>query len=203
MARRDDYIRVEVKQAVSLHSYGRCQYRACEKKLISVDPHTGEISDAGIFAHILPVGDGPRAKYKPQFPSIDINSAANLMLLCSEHHQLIDEIEPEKHSPDVLFRMKSDKSILISDSITDLLELQTVQETGIEDYQKEYQLSGVINLFKQSRLLGPKEGSARFQEAEITMRSLLKNPFFKKGEACEVLIKTEYYYTPALQKKVS
>lgn len=195
MARRDDHIRVEVKRAVSLHSYGRCQYRACNKTLISVDPHTDKTSYAGIFAHILPVGDGPRAEYKPQFPSIDIHSAANLMLLCSEHHQLIDEMEPEKHPPAVLFRMKSEKSILISDSITEALELQTVQEMGIEDYQKGYQLSGVIDLFNQSRLLGPKEGAATFREAEITMRSLLKHPFFKKGEVGEVLINTEYYYT--------
>jgi tetratricopeptide (TPR) repeat protein len=195
MARRDDHIPVEVRRAVWLHSYGLCQYRGCKKKLVSVDPHTGETSGAGIFAHILPVGDGARAEYKPQFPSIDINSAANLMLLCPDHHQLIDEIEPEKHPPEILFRLKSEKSILISDSITELLEHQTVLQTGIEDYQKEYQLSGVINLFKQSRFLGPKEGAAGFQEAEKTMRSLLKNPFFKKGEAGEVLINTEYYYT--------
>jgi hypothetical protein len=78
------------------------------------------------------------AEYKQQFPSIKINSAPNLMLLCPEHHQLVDRLAAKQHPPDILFRMKSEKSVLISESITERLEHQTTLEIGIEDYHNEF-----------------------------------------------------------------
>jgi hypothetical protein len=195
MARPGDYIPVETKRAVLLHSYGRCEYRGCKKKLVSVDLISGGINEIGVFAHILPVRDGPRAVYKPHFPNIDLNSAANLMLLCTEHHQLIDAIDVKTHTPDILFRMKIDKSNLIGNSITELLELQSIAQPLIEDYKAEYEAAGIIDIFNQARLLGPKDGIKTFLEAQTIMHSLLKNPFFQKGNAAEVLVTTEYYFT--------
>jgi HNH endonuclease len=195
MAGRGRYIPVETKRAVWLHSYGRCQYRECHQKLISVDPLTGDISDGGECAHILPVGDGPRAEFKSHYPNIDLNSAANLILLCPNHHQLVDELEVAKHPPKILFRMKADKSVLIGDSITELLELQSSPQVGIDEYRHEYEVAGVLDQFKVARTLGPKRGSEAFEKAERTLRSMLKNPFFKKGEAGEVLLNIEYHFT--------
>tara|TARA_R110001592_G_scaffold4750_2_gene26595 strand:- start:183 stop:1901 length:1719 start_codon:yes stop_codon:yes gene_type:complete len=176
-----------------MHSFGRCQYGTCAKEVVLVDPVSGDTQNSGEFAHILPVGDGPRADAKKRFPHINLNSAANLMLLCPEHHQLIDALEPDLHTPDVLFRMKAEKSVSIRDSITTLLETQSDFSMGIDDYQREYQVSEVMSQFKHARHLGPRAGRPAFQRAERTYRSLLKNPFFDKGEAAELTLGIEYH----------
>jgi hypothetical protein len=195
VARTGDFIPIGIKRAVWSHSHGRCQYRDCPQQLVSVDPVTGHLGDSGEFAHILPVGEGPRAEFKALFPHVDLNSAANLILLCPNHHELVDQIAVDKHPPEILFRMKVDKSILLNDSITNLLELQTFLQIGIDDYRNEYEVSAIIDLFMQARSLGPQEGASLFKKAEELFRSISKNPYLKKGEPPELLLNIEYHFT--------
>jgi hypothetical protein len=195
MAGRDDYIPVEVKRTVRQHSRGFCQYLDCTKELVDIDPLSGKTKDQGLYAHILPVGDGPRAEYKADFPHIDINSAQNLIYLCPDHHQLIDEIAPEKHPPHILFRMKADKYPLLRDSITEALAQESALQIGIDAYVKEYELHAVIDTFREARLLGPKNGASVFREGETLMRSLIKNAFLQKGKIGEILLTTEYQFS--------
>jgi hypothetical protein len=195
MARSDDYIRIEVKRTVRQQAHGVCQYRDCATELVEVDSVTGDVKDRGRYAHILPVGDGARVEYKAEFPDVDLNSPANLIFLCSDHHQLIDEIAPQKYPPHILFRMKGEKYTLPRESITEALTQQTGLQTAIEDYAKEYDLHAVTERFLEARLLGPKNGFTPFQDGEKVMRSLLKNVFVQKGEVGRIILTTEYQFS--------
>jgi hypothetical protein len=195
MTREDDYVPVGVKRAVGFHSNGRCQYRNCEKLVVIVDPVSGAVKELGRYAHILPVGGAARAEYKAQHPDLDLNSFKNIMLLCSDHHDLVDKLEVPKHPPEILFRMKYEKSNLIQDNTTEELQWQAAIELDLEDYVKQYQVSAILEQFRTSRAAGPRHGLSTFKEAERTMRGLLTNPFFKKGETAEVLLSTECHFT--------
>lgn len=67
---------------------GRCEFEGCARQLTrdSITKRDGNYADR---AHIRPVGEcGPRASSRT--PATDINSIENLMLVCHEHHVLID-----------------------------------------------------------------------------------------------------------------
>jgi hypothetical protein len=194
VTRSDRNVAESIKRAVWLHSYGRCQYRGCHKRLVQVDSLTGEITRAGDYAHILPVGHGPRAAFKLQYPDVDLNSAANIMLLCPDHHRSIDSADVVEHPPDILFRMKEEKSALIDEFITDMLVTDAATHLGIQDYCREYEPWSIVALLRQARHLGPRQGHAVFRHAEEMLGSLLKNPFAQTEKRSVAFVRTEYLH---------
>jgi hypothetical protein len=195
MAREEEFS-VVVKRAAALHSHGVCQYRNCKEKVVRVDPVSGTVTELGRYAHILPAGDrGPRAEYRAQYPNIELKSFENIILLCSNHHDLVDKFEIAKHPPQLLFQMKHEKSNLLQDVISGELEYQASMEIALDDYAQQYELSAVINEFRKARDAGPRHGARTLKAAETVMRGVLKNPYFKKGEIGEVLVTTEHVFT--------
>lgn len=82
---------------------GRCEFEGCARQLTreSVTKRDGNYADR---AHILPIGEsGPRATSGA--PATAINSIDNLMLVCHEHHVLIDR-HPAEYPEDRLLAMK-------------------------------------------------------------------------------------------------
>jgi hypothetical protein len=82
---------------------GRCEFEGCARQLTreSITRRDGNYADR---AHILPVGEcGPRATSGT--PATDINSIDNLMLVCHEHHVLIDR-HPSDYPEERLLAMK-------------------------------------------------------------------------------------------------
>ncbi|RYE26991.1 MAG: SAVED domain-containing protein, partial [Sphingobacteriaceae bacterium] len=93
-----------VKMTLCGKAAGRCQYEGCNKQL-NIDKVTKSKLNTSYFAHIY--GDqslGPRydAVLSPQLAK-DIS---NLMLLCDEHHRLIDREGLAEHSAARLIQMK-------------------------------------------------------------------------------------------------
>lgn len=85
-------------------SAGRCQYEGCNKILYE-DGLTRRAYNKAYIAHIIADSeDGPRGD-KELSPKLckDIN---NLMLLCDEHHRLIDKVDVDSHTVEVLTEMK-------------------------------------------------------------------------------------------------
>lgn len=69
---------------------GRCEFRGCNKYLYEemLTKKPGQFSN---FAHIIPYKEnGPRGEESKGARPEDINSVDNLMLLCRDHHKLID-----------------------------------------------------------------------------------------------------------------
>lgn len=84
-------------------SAGRCEL--CNK-LLYIDSNFGDNANFAENAHIHAVGvTGPR--HKDDMDKAEINQIDNLMLLCAEHHHLIDT-KPENYPGDYLVRKKKE-----------------------------------------------------------------------------------------------
>lgn len=87
-------------------SAGRCQYRGCNKRLF-VDALTMSEFNQAYIAHIVAdVPGGPRGdSVRSELLKDDIS---NLMLMCDEHHRLIDKKDVAGHSETLLLEMKKE-----------------------------------------------------------------------------------------------
>ena len=80
--------KAEIKK-LALRSGGRCAFPECRMPLTSANPQTGEIVVLGHIAHIIAQQDrGPRAD--PSLSPHERDKYENLILLCTNHHQLVD-----------------------------------------------------------------------------------------------------------------
>lgn len=97
-------------------SAGRCEL--CNK-LLYLDSNFGDSANFAENAHIHAVGTtGPR--HKDGMLKDEINQIDNLMLLCAEHHHLIDT-KPENYSGDFLVRKKREHEARIR-NLTEIRE---------------------------------------------------------------------------------
>ncbi len=97
-------------------SAGICSFSECNQSLIVENP---EASDQilGEVAHIIAKNEsGPRGipNLNPRY----LNSYENLILLCPNHHRLIDSF-PVKHNTEVLKEMKNIHEIRVRESLID------------------------------------------------------------------------------------
>jgi hypothetical protein len=82
---------------------GRCMYRGCAKD-VGRTSLTTTAAAAAYLAHIVASDpNGPRGG--PTSISLSDNPA-NIMLMCDEHHRLIDRIEMLEHTPELLNDMR-------------------------------------------------------------------------------------------------
>lgn len=99
---------------------GRCQF--CNKELF-VDPFTLEDNNNSNLAHIIASSpDGPRGDAVRSHQLSD--KIENLMLMCLEHHHLIDQNE-DFYTEEVLLRMKEEHE----NRVRELTETITISET--------------------------------------------------------------------------
>ncbi|AIQ65678.1 hypothetical protein PSTEL_23775 [Paenibacillus stellifer] len=98
------YIPERVKVRLWGKAAGRCQYKGCNKPLW-VDSLTKVEFNISYIAHIVADSpDGPRGdKVRSELLKNDIS---NLMLMCDEHHRLIDKEDVVGHTEDRLLEMK-------------------------------------------------------------------------------------------------
>ena len=93
--------RSAIDEKTKMFLWGRAAGR-CEicNKLLYIDSKYGDTANFAENAHIHAVGtNGPR--HKVDMTQEEINQSENLMLLCAEHHHLIDT-KPENYSGDNL-----------------------------------------------------------------------------------------------------
>jgi hypothetical protein len=76
---------------------------ACEEKL--VDPQWYSVKARICHIHASSVG-GPR--YDAAMSANERNEFPNLILLCPNHHVLVDDLEPDTYTAEVLLKMKDD-----------------------------------------------------------------------------------------------
>ena len=86
-------------------SGNHCSFDGCTKELIIEVEETGKDVVISNEAHIVAHGDeGPRAA--PAMPIEERDSYSNLMLLCLEHHQMVD-VDPDHWTVERLREMKA------------------------------------------------------------------------------------------------
>lgn len=85
-------------------SCGRCMFEGCGANLTGVSLYNAS-SRIGYLAHIIASDPrGPRGTIADSHRLSD--NSNNIMLMCDEHHRLIDCFEPEKYSAAVLYNMR-------------------------------------------------------------------------------------------------
>ena len=92
-----------IKELFAL-SGNRCAFPECTSKVIE---NSNKCSNRAIISEICHIHSiskgGPR--YNPDIPKKDINSADNLILLCRNHHAIVDK-QPETYTANALKRWK-------------------------------------------------------------------------------------------------
>ena len=98
-------INEKLKRALFAFSGNQCAHPQCSRKLVEKPTLKSPQAIIGEIAHIYPVSKegGPRGKYNDGI--MDINSFENLILLCRDHHRLVDT-QPDTYPPEVLLRWK-------------------------------------------------------------------------------------------------
>ena len=93
-----------------------CSFPECRKSLV-VDATNGDpYAIVGEMAHIVAHSiDGPRGEYTFRGESRD--GVDNLILLCTEHHSLIDQ-QPKTHTADWLYSLKEQHERWVRDQIS-------------------------------------------------------------------------------------
>lgn len=119
----------------------------CEKcgRLIYQHPLSKAVGNFAQIAHNLPVAtNGPRANFKVIDSDSDINDVSNLLLLCYDCHREIDEISPDKYSPDVLKRIKFDfEEFILKATNVERVEPTLVIKYSPNLHNKRLQVTGV------------------------------------------------------------
>ena len=96
----------KVRLEVWVKAGGRCQFHGCNKPLWRDDLTLKQMNRA-YLAHI--VADRPRgARGDPILSDQLKNKFSNIMLLCGDHHTLVDERPVTKYTVDVLRQFKAD-----------------------------------------------------------------------------------------------
>ena len=111
-------------------SGNRCAFPSCRKRLIVDGTTTSSAVLVGEFAHICGEKQGS-ARYDASMTARQRNAAENLILLCLEHHEVIDG-QPSDYSVAVLVEMKRDHEAWVDAELTrastsvTFVELETV-----------------------------------------------------------------------------
>jgi hypothetical protein len=160
--------------AVSIRSHGRCEFLNCNKIVARLSD--GEIITSGEYAHILPIGVvAPRSEYKENF-DVPLDSPENIILLCEEHHTLVDRLRPENYPPAVLFAMAAKKSEFLDAGIDEFMAANPLH-IDLDVLKAETRLCRIVDLVNHAQLAGPKDGRGYLNTAAATLRDIKNNPF--------------------------
>ena len=99
------YIQPKTKNLLWAISAGRCQFNGCNK-IISRDWLTKTRGNFAEVAHVI--GNSPRGPRGDEELSHEYcDNIENLMLLCPDHHKLVDYEDPDNYPDDLLRNMKA------------------------------------------------------------------------------------------------
>lgn len=159
-------IPAKISNLLWAQSGGRCQYEGCNKVLYE-DILTKYAYNKAYIAHIVADSeDGPRGdKDLSAKLSTDIN---NLMLLCDEHHRLIDKVDIEGHSVEILKNMKKKHE----ERIELVTSIDTNKQTNIITYTaKVGKKNTLINFARATEAIIPEWYPADKCEIDLSLNN--------------------------------
>lgn len=113
------------------HSGNRCAFPGCNQEFHSPDG-TGVKTIVGQECHIEAQSPGG-ARYNSALSKAQIDSYENLILLCSNHHIIIDS-NPEKYTVTALKKMKADHENLVRRALDDKKGFDNLSYEAIISY---------------------------------------------------------------------
>ncbi|MCB0523660.1 MAG: SAVED domain-containing protein [Saprospiraceae bacterium] len=158
------YIPAATKYILWGKAAGRCQYRGCNKPLF-VDALTRSEFNQAYIAHIVadvpggPRGDAVRSELLK-------NDIANLMLMCDEHHRLIDKKDVAGHPETLLLQMKKEHE----DRIEKVASINPNMHSHIVTYKANVGLhTPVISYESVREFLLPSHYPAQSQAIDLSL----------------------------------
>lgn len=111
VAGRGQDITPQTAQRVWSDAGARCMFEGCAKDLSHVPFYKGS-ARVGYLAHII--ASDPRGPRGSEAEShLRSNDPENVMLLCDEHHRLIDSFAPDRYPADMLYAMRQSHRDLV------------------------------------------------------------------------------------------
>lgn len=156
--------RPHIKETLQLRLWldagGRCEYPSCNKPLY-IDKLTLQPANLANIAHIISFSPkGPRGD-KELSPKLSTD-ISNLMLMCYDHHRLIDHEALRNHSARLLFQYKAEHEYRVKR----LLDIKNNQKTYILRFQAD---------------IGSKQVAVDQSEVETAVAYERKYPADEKG----------------------
>ncbi|WP_139112490.1 HNH endonuclease signature motif containing protein [Hoeflea olei] len=165
------------KRAIFMRSHGRCEYLNCGKVVASVE-NDFRIRVTGEFAHIIPVGDGPRSEFRKSGTDpnkIELDQPHNVLLLCREHHRKIDHEQVKESTPAVLFAMVSRRYERLEEGITTFF-LNNPFGFDCKEMAEDLRIGRIVTLLNRFNLDGPSAGRKHLQDARRLLLEIERNP---------------------------
>lgn len=184
-------VSLKVGGAILWRSRGRCEYGACNKKAAVWGEGKIEMVGAAQFAHILPVGDaGPRGSFKKDFPNVQLDGEENLLLLCGDHHRMVDHDDVEKHTPALLRAMVNRKHEVVEQTDEDFFATAFLRFDH-EQLLADPRIGRLFELMDQAQAGGPRTGRELLRKAASQLREIERNEFSKVPSEFLELLKLE------------
>lgn len=96
----------KTKREIWVKAGGHCSFPDCQHLLIEEGNEDDSSATIGEIAHIVAQGAvGPRSD--KSIPGEELHGVGNLMLLCLEHHQIVDD-QPKTYPVEKLIQMRTD-----------------------------------------------------------------------------------------------
>lgn len=119
------------QRRVCQRSGDRCAFEGCRRALSIVAQEIGDVVVLGEIAHIIAERpDGPRGD--ASVPLKQRNAYPNLMLLCQEHHQLVDS-KPQVYGVERLHAMKEAHEVWVDRQLGRGVETVALPAPNVED----------------------------------------------------------------------
>ena len=158
------------KMILCARAAGRCQFEGCNKKLFIDGVTLKKVNNSNIAHIVASAPDGPRGNNESYELSDKIE---NLMLMCQEHHKLIDD-NPEVYTISVLKDMKAKQE----QKIEYLLDSVNYPKSEI--------------IIFESRIKNEVDAKVNYKQAVEAIRSEGNNPASSYG--VHIVIDCHLYY---------
>lgn len=146
-----------------MKSGGRCAYNDCGELLYNENSNLDPISIIADIAHIR--GEKPgSARYDSNMTDKERNSHENLILLCKNHHKLVDD-QPNTYTVDTLTKLKSNHETFVREATQK--ELSNISFLELDNITK-FLINTEITSTQNLTLITPKE---KIQKNKLTSNS--------------------------------
>lgn len=176
------------------NSAGRCSFDGCNKRLCLEDAHEFAPYTIGQMAHICGRRPGSN-RYVPSSTPDFLDSYANLILLCPDHHAIIDKKENENcYSVEKLNEMKKKHELTVKNA----LENEKNNERNAAVYEIHRLLSENREVWIQ---YGPTSKLARENPHNESAHAVWKSERLStivpnNRKICEILASNRYQFEP-------
>lgn len=132
-------------KALLQKSGNRCAFPGCPSMLTVQESDDSTVILSNVAHIVAQREDGPRGKFA--LPLNRRDEESNLMLLCPEHHKIIDN-KPQLYTVERLRGMKEDHEKLVQTALGNAIDKTTRRAQFVDNYPRERVYSSLLEVIK-------------------------------------------------------